>query len=76
MILKNSNSFLILKPGELLSWFDDWEVIYPFEGTIGAPPKAIARLVCIKAKGAQAGFAGITSFIVPRRAPAGFPSYG
>lgn len=39
----------LLKPGELLSWFQDWEVIHTFEGITGAPPKAIARLVCRKA---------------------------
>ncbi len=43
---KPKNPDHLLKAGELLSWFHDWEVIYTFEGTIGAPPKAIARLVC------------------------------
>ncbi|TAN41290.1 MAG: class I SAM-dependent methyltransferase [Nitrospirae bacterium] len=38
----------LLRPGELLSWFQDWEVIHTFEGTTGVPPKAIARLVCRK----------------------------
>jgi len=46
---KPKNPDHLLKSGELLSWFHDWEVIYTFEGTIGVPPKAIARLVCRKA---------------------------
>jgi hypothetical protein len=45
---KPKNPDHLLKPGELLSWFNDWEVIYTFEGIIGVPPKAIARLVCRK----------------------------
>jgi tellurite methyltransferase len=46
---KPKNPDHLLKAGELLSWFHDWEVIYTFEGIIGVPPKAIARLVCRKA---------------------------
>lgn len=46
---KPKNPDHLLKPGELLSWFHDWEVIYNFEGIVGIPPKAIARLVCRKA---------------------------
>ena len=38
----------LLKPGELVSWFRNWEIIYSFEGTTGDPPKAIAQLVCKK----------------------------
>lgn len=45
---KPKNPDHLLKPGELLSWFQDWEVIYTFEGIIGVPPKAIAQLVCRK----------------------------
>jgi tellurite methyltransferase len=48
---KPKNPDHLLKAGELLSWFHDWEVIYTFEGITGAPPKAIARLVCRKVKG-------------------------
>lgn len=43
---KNPNH--LLKAGELLSWFQDWEVIHAFEGIVSAPPKAVARLVCRK----------------------------
>ncbi len=46
---KPKNPDHLLKPGELLSWFHGWEVIHTFEGIIGDPPKAIARLVCRKA---------------------------
>ncbi len=45
---KPKNPDHLLKAGELLSWFYDWEVIYTFEGIIGGPPKAVARLVCRK----------------------------
>ena len=45
---KPKNPDHLLKAGELLSWFHDWEVIYTFEGIVGAPPKAIAQLVCRK----------------------------
>ncbi len=38
----------LLKAGELFSWFRDWEVIFNFEGVVGGPPKALARLVCRK----------------------------
>ncbi len=50
---KPKNPDHLLKAGELLSWFHDWEVINTFEGTIGDPPKAIAQLVCRKARGAD-----------------------
>ncbi len=45
---KPKNPDHLLKAGELLSWFYDWEVIYTFEGVIGVSPKAIAQLVCRK----------------------------
>ena len=45
---KPKNPDHLLKAGELLSWFHNWEVIYTFEGTIGVPPKAIAQVVCKK----------------------------
>ena len=43
---KPKNPDHLLNPGELLSWFRDWEVIHAFEGVVGEPPKAIAQLVC------------------------------
>ena len=46
---KPKNPDHLLKAGELLSWFHDWEVIYTYAGIIGVPPKAIAQLVCRKA---------------------------
>jgi tellurite methyltransferase len=45
---KPQNPDHLLKAGELFSWFHDWEIIYTFEGVIGAPPKAVARLVSRK----------------------------
>lgn len=45
---KPKNPDHLLKAGELLSWFHDWEVIHTFTGIIGVPPKAIAQLVCRK----------------------------
>ncbi len=45
---KPKNPDHLLKPGELLSWFHRWEVIYSFEGITGDPPRAMARLVCRK----------------------------
>lgn len=45
---KPKNPDHLLKPGELLSWFRDWEVLYTFEGIDGTPPKAVARIVCRK----------------------------
>jgi tellurite methyltransferase len=45
---KPKNPDHLLKAGELLSWFQDWEIIYTFEGVVGDPPRAVARLVCRK----------------------------
>ncbi len=45
---KPKNPEHLLKSGELLSWFADWEVINTFEGVISDPPKAMAQIVCRK----------------------------
>jgi len=45
---KPKNPDHLLKPGELLAWFHDWEVMHTFEGIVGEPPKAIAQLICRK----------------------------
>jgi len=45
---KPKNPDHLLKQGELLSWFQDWEVLHTFEEIVGEPPKAIAQLVCRK----------------------------
>lgn len=45
---KPKNPDHLLAPGELVSLFRDWEVIYTFEGITGEPQKAIAQLVCKK----------------------------
>jgi tellurite methyltransferase len=38
----------LLKPGELLGWFKDWEVIHSFEGLLDNPKRAVAQIVCEK----------------------------
>ncbi len=38
----------LLKPGELLSWFQDWEIIHSFEGVKETPKKAVAQIICRK----------------------------
>jgi len=45
---KPKNPAHLLKPGELLSWFQDWEIIHFFEGIKENPRKAIAQLICRK----------------------------
>ena len=45
---KPRNPEHLLKAGELLAWFHDWNVIYTFEGILSDPPKAISQLVCRK----------------------------
>jgi SAM-dependent methyltransferase len=45
---KPKNPDHLLKTGELSSLFQDWEVLYTYEGIVGEPPKAIAQLVCRK----------------------------
>ncbi|MBI5074797.1 MAG: class I SAM-dependent methyltransferase [Nitrospirae bacterium] len=45
---KPKNPEHLLKPGELLSWFQDWEIIHSFEGIKENPKKAVAQLVCRK----------------------------
>lgn len=38
----------LLNPGELKAWFEDWDVIYHFEGIEDAPQRATAQLVARK----------------------------
>ncbi len=45
---KPKNPEHLLKPGELFSWFQDWEIIYSFEGMKENPRKAVAQLICRK----------------------------
>ncbi|HYQ48081.1 MAG TPA: methyltransferase domain-containing protein [Thermodesulfovibrionales bacterium] len=45
---KPANPDHLLKPGELRSWFHDWEILHTFEGIVNQPPKAVAQLVCRK----------------------------
>jgi tellurite methyltransferase len=43
-----NNSDFLLQPGELTSVFQDWEVIYSFEGVLQNPDRAVARIVARK----------------------------
>jgi len=45
---KPKNPEHLLKPGELYSWFQDWEIIHSFEGIKENPKKAVAQLICRK----------------------------
>lgn len=42
------NPDFLLRPGELLGWFSDWEILHWFEGLLGSPERAVARIVCRK----------------------------
>ncbi|MBW2307181.1 MAG: class I SAM-dependent methyltransferase [Deltaproteobacteria bacterium] len=42
---KPHNPDFLLHPGELKSWFEDWEVIHSFEGIEDNPPRAVAQFV-------------------------------
>ncbi len=45
---KPHNPKFLLKPGELLGWFEDWDMVYDFEGVKQGPERAVAQLVCKK----------------------------
>ena len=45
---KPRNPEFLLKPGELMSWFKDWQVLHHFEGIQENPRRAIAEIVCRK----------------------------
>ena len=45
---KPRNPSFLLKPGELISSFKDWEIMHYFEGVVKDPPRAVAQLVCKK----------------------------
>ncbi|VBB46265.1 SAM-dependent methyltransferase [uncultured Desulfatiglans sp.] len=38
----------LLNPGELLGWFEDWEVIHSWEGIRPDPDRAMAEIICRK----------------------------
>lgn len=40
-----ANPDFLLKPGELGSDFQDWEVLHSFEGELSAPTRAVANLI-------------------------------
>jgi tellurite methyltransferase len=45
---KPHNPDFLLREGELLTWFENWDVIHYFEGIKENPPRAIAQIVCRK----------------------------
>jgi len=45
---KPHNPEHLLKPGELMTWFGEWDIIHYFEGIKQNPPRAIAQMVCRK----------------------------
>ena len=45
---KPHNPNFLLEPGELLGWFEDWEIVYEFEGVKRGPERAVAQVVCRK----------------------------
>jgi tellurite methyltransferase len=45
---KPHNPHFLLKPGELLRWFKEWQVVHYFEGIVDQPKRAIAQIVCRK----------------------------
>jgi tellurite methyltransferase len=42
------NPSFLLNPGELRGWFQDWQLIYYFEGLLENPTRAMAQIVCRK----------------------------
>lgn len=42
------NPNFLLRRGELMGWFKDWEIIHCFEGIREEPKRAVAELVCIR----------------------------
>ncbi|MFH1351041.1 MAG: methyltransferase domain-containing protein [Pseudomonadota bacterium] len=58
---KPHNPDYLLKPGELMLWFGEWEVIHYFEGVRQDPPCAIAQIVCRKPKAKVGGHPGTRS---------------
>lgn len=45
---KPRNPDFLLKPGELRTWFEDWEIIHYFYGIKDNPKRAVAQIVCRK----------------------------
>ncbi len=45
---KPHNPDFLLQAGELVEWFQDWQIIRYFEGLLEDPPRAMAQIVCRK----------------------------
>ncbi len=48
----------LLQEGELLKWFENWEIIHYFEGIKENPTRAIAQIVCRKPGALQSDHEG------------------
>jgi len=48
---KPRNPDFLLQEGELLRWFEDWEILHYFEGIKQEPRCAVAQIVCRKPRG-------------------------
>ena len=44
----------LLRRGELMGWFGDWDVLEHFEGDLDNPPRVMGRIVCRKPRGTVA----------------------
>jgi tellurite methyltransferase len=42
------NPAFLLRCGELRGWFEDWKLIYYYEGIKGNPERSVAQIVCQK----------------------------
>lgn len=51
---KPCNPEFLLRPGELKSWFQGWEVLHYFEGILDNPHRAVAQIVCRRPGGRKA----------------------
>jgi hypothetical protein len=45
---KPHNPAFLLRPKELLEWFNSWEVLHYFEGIKEDPRRGVAQIVCRK----------------------------
>jgi tellurite methyltransferase len=48
----------LLQEGELLQWFENWEIIHYFEGIKENPARAVAQIVCRKPGASQSDHEG------------------
>ena len=56
---KPRSADFLLEPGELKSWFGDWDILHAYEGEMCHPRRAIAQIICRKPQ-AKAGMPGVS----------------